>query len=115
MRITAFFTNEVVTKENAETCATLYAMRWNAENLYQRLGKILGIIPSKDLYKRVLSYGFGLASMAIYGLQRAREFEEKRQGPELEDVELTRQRAWFSVARRDLESMLDLRPITVNR
>ena len=110
VRITAFFTNATLTEENAEEMSRLYSFRWNAENLYQKLGKILGILPSKDLYKRVLSYGLGLTSMAVYGLQRVREYEERRIGPEDEDAELTRQRAFFAVARRDLESMLDLRP-----
>lgn len=107
VRITAFFTNEKVTVENAEECAKVYSMRWNAENLYQKLGKILGILPSKDIYKRVLSYGLGMTSMSVYALQRIWDYEALRATSEDEEVELTRQRSFFDVAKRDLQAMLD--------
>ena len=107
VRISAFFTNDDVNEQNVEEKNQIYRLRWNAENLYQKLGKTLGIIPSKDLYKRVLSYGLGLASLAVYSYHRVREWEDNRAGSaEDEDAELTRQRAFFSVARRDLEAML---------
>lgn len=107
VRITAFFTNAGLDDANAEDLSKVYSMRWNAENLYQKLGKTLGIIPAKEPYKRVLSYGLGLAALATYGLFRVKEWEVKRAGTaEDEDAELTRQRTFFGVARRDLEQLL---------
>ncbi len=99
-----FYTDIEVTPENAGEVNALYSKRWNCENLYQKMVHVLGIIPSKDLYQRVLSFLLGLAAMNTYGVHRVLAFNEL--GEEGRD-ELPRLMSFFDVAHRDLQTALD--------
>ena len=102
--VSPFFTNFTPTDATAPVLNELYSLRWNCENFYQKMVLVLGIIPSKDLWQRVLSFLLGITSMSVYGVQRCREYAQL--GEEGRD-ELTRVMSFFSLARRDLENALD--------
>jgi hypothetical protein len=94
-----FLTDIEVTDENVEEIHAPYSMRWNCENLYQKLNKIMGILPSRDLYPRLLSFGLAFGAMTPYAIKRVQEFEGEAQHDR--DL-LTRLIPFFHVGRTQL-------------